>query len=82
MINFYISQMAALVLEEHLKLSGLIKSQIASAPVKADIWRLRCEKDELLTLRDELSAVCSKVSEKPYLELVLKEINEICAKHT
>ena len=54
MIEFQISQMTALVLEGNVKLSGILKSQIKSAPVKADYWNLRCKKDELIVLPEIL----------------------------
>ncbi|MCK7599183.1 hypothetical protein M0G74_18060 [Microbulbifer sp. CAU 1566] len=84
LIEFYISQMTALILEKHVKISYLLKSQIASAPVKADMWRLRCEKEELLSLHKKLSEAFEideqvNSSIKP---LVLEELAKIGRKYT
>jgi len=76
--------MTALVLEDNVKLSGLLKSQIKSAPVKADYWNLRCEKEELFILRGSLEESLN-INEKlqpAYKAMVLSEINNICAKYT
>ena len=54
MIQFNISQMAASVLNDNVKLPALMRSQITSAPTKADIWIIRCEKEELMGLPEKL----------------------------
>lgn len=84
MIEFQISQMAALILEENVKLSNLLKSQIASAPVKADYWRLRCEKKELVSLHQRLVEALEKNSnlQAAFRPMVLEEVAQICKQHT
>ncbi|QSP94015.1 hypothetical protein LPB19_12535 [Marinobacter salinisoli] len=82
MIEFPISQMAALVLDENFKLSNLLKSQINSAPSKADIWRLRCEKEELLKLRTALSEIMKQnLESQTSLAWVQEELEEVCEKY-
>jgi len=83
MIQFNISQIAASVLNDNVKLSALMSSQITSAPIKADIWIIRCEKEELMGLPEKLknaldincnlhASVASRVQD---------ELTEICNKH-
>lgn len=50
LVEFELSQMAALVLQEHCKLTPMLSGQIKRAPIKADIFRLRCELSELMNL--------------------------------
>ena len=84
MIEFQISQMAALVLEENVKLSKLLKSQIASAPVKADYWLLRCEKEDLVSLHQKLVKALEKNSklQATFRSMVLEEVAQVCKQHT
>ncbi|ENW17110.1 hypothetical protein [Acinetobacter haemolyticus] len=84
MIEFYISQMAASILEENVKISPLLKSQTRTAPVKADIWRLRCEKEELIEINNVLSDALEKNSQlnSGVKAMVIEELAEICRKHT
>ena len=76
--------MAALVLEDNVKLSNLLKSQIASAPLKADYWRLRCEKEELIGLHQKLVEALEKTSnlQAAFKPMVLEEVAQICKQHT
>ncbi len=82
MINFNISQMGALILNENCKLSSLLKSQISAAPSKADIWHLRCEINELVGLRRELAKRVESNTGCSSLALVQEEVEEICKKYT
>ena len=82
MIDFYLSQMAVLILKQNIVLSELLKSQIKSAPIKADIWHLRCEKDELLTLRSQLLEKLKNDRGSSALVLAQEEIEHICKKYT
>ena len=84
MIEFYISQMAASILEENVKISPLLKSQTRTAPVKADIWRLRCEKEELIEINNILSGALEKNSQlnSGVKAMVIEELAEICKKYT
>lgn len=83
MIQFNISQMAASVLNDNVKLSALMRSQIASAPAKADIWIIRCEKEELLGLSEKLKNALDINSNLhvSVATLVQDELTEICNKH-
>ncbi|MBO2686949.1 hypothetical protein [Shewanella algae] len=51
MVDLSISQIGALILLRNFKLSNLLESKIMGAPLKADVWHLRCKKDELLSFR-------------------------------
>lgn len=84
MIEFYISQMAASILEENVKISPLLRSQTRSAPVKADIWRLRCEKEELIEINNILSGALEKNKKlnSGVKAMVIEELAQICKKHT
>lgn len=84
MIEFYISQMSASILEENVKISPLLKSQTRTAPVKADIWRLRCEKEELIEINNILSGALEKNKQlnSGVKAMVIEELAEICKKHT
>ena len=84
MIEFYISQMAASILEENVKISPLLKSQTRTAPVKADIWRLRCEKEELIVINNILNAALEKNNQlsSGVKAMVIEELAEICKKYT
>ena len=84
MIEFYISQMSASILEENVKISALLKSQTRTAPVKADIWRLRCEKEELIEINNILSGELEKNSQitSGVKAMVIEELAAICKKHT
>ena len=84
MVEFYISQMAASILEENVKISPLLKSQTRSAPVKADIWRLRCEKEELIEINQILEEALDKNNQlnSGIKTLVIEELAEICKKYT
>lgn len=76
--------MAASILEENVKISPLLKSQTRTAPVKADIWRLRCEKEELIEINRTLSGALekNKLSNSGVKAMVIEELAEICKKHT
>ncbi|NAR74197.1 hypothetical protein [Acinetobacter haemolyticus] len=76
--------MAASILEENVKISPLLKSQTRTAPVKADIWRLRCEKEELIEINNVLSDALEKNSQlnSGVKAMVIEELAEICRKHT
>ncbi|WP_345888826.1 hypothetical protein [Shewanella algae] len=50
------------------------------APLKADVWNLRCKKDERLKLQKELAVKLKQNEQKSSLGLVLEEIDEICKK--
>jgi hypothetical protein len=84
MIQFNISQMSALVLQDNVILSNLLKSQITNAPSKADIWSLRCERDELVTLEVKLKEALeiSESLQSSVVSIVVKELTEILIKHT
>ena len=84
MIEFYISQMSASILEENVKISPLLKSQTRTAPVKADIWRLRCEIEELIEINNILGGVLEKNTQlnSGVKAMVIEELSEICNKHT
>lgn len=84
MIQFQITQMTALVLKENVKLSGFLASQIKTAPIKADYWSLRCEKEELFVLKVQLESALEKnyKMQPTYKALVLDELEEVCAKYT
>ena len=84
MIEFNISQMAALILDENVKISYLLESQIKSAPSKADIWRLRCEKDELVDLNKKLAVALENNTQlnSGVKSLVIDEFAQICKKYT
>ena len=71
--------MAALTVAENTKTSNLLRSQIKSSPIKADIWHLRCEEKELLELREALIEI--QTIPPSTLALVLEEIDEICKAH-
>uniref|UniRef100_UPI0031F5469A hypothetical protein n=1 Tax=Shewanella algae TaxID=38313 RepID=UPI0031F5469A len=58
-----------------------LESKIIGAPLKADVWNLRCKKDELLKLQKELAGKLKQNEQKSSLGLVLKEIDEICKKY-
>jgi hypothetical protein len=83
-VEFYISQMSASIIEENLTISPLLKSQTRSAPVKADIWRLRCEKEELINIKETLCVELEKNSQinTGIKTMVIEEVDEICKKHT
>lgn len=81
MVDFSISQIGALILHRNFKLSNLLESKIMGAPSKADIWHLRCRKEELLTLQKALAEKLKQNEQKSSLGLVLEEIDEICKKH-
>ncbi|BCV67557.1 hypothetical protein [Shewanella carassii] len=51
------------------------------APSKADIWHLRCKKEELLTLQKALAERLKQNEQNSSLGLVLEEIDEICKKY-
>jgi hypothetical protein len=76
--------MSASILEENVKISPLLKSQTRTAPVKADIWRLRCEKEELIEINNVLSDALEKNSQlnSGVKAMVIEELAEICRKHT
>ena len=76
--------MAASILEENVKISPLLKSQTRTAPVKADIWRLRCEKEELIEINNILSGALEKNSQlnSGVKAMVIEELAEICKKYT
>ena len=84
MIEFNISQMAALILDENVKISHMLESQIKSAPVKADIWRLRCEKDELVGLNKKFAVALENNTQlnSGVKSLVIDEFAQICKKYT
>ena len=83
MIEFYISQVTALILEENVKVSPLLKTQTRSAPIKADIWRLRCEKDELIELNQKLELALERNSQiNPEVKvMVIEELAQICKEY-
>lgn len=76
--------MSASILEENVKISPLLKSQTRTAPVKADIWRLRCEKEELIEINNILSGALEKNKQlnSGVKAMVIEELAEICKKHT
>ncbi len=76
--------MSASILEENVKISPLLKSQTRTAPVKADIWRLRCEKEELIEINNILSGALEKNNQlnSGVKAMVIEELAEICKKHT
>lgn len=76
--------MSALILEENVKISPLLKSQTRSAPGKADIWRLRCEKEELIEINQVLAEALEKNGQlnSGIKAMVVEELAEICKKHT
>lgn len=80
MVDFSISQIGALILLRNFKLSNLLESKIMVAPLKADVWNLRCKKDERLKLQKELAVKLKQNEQKSSLGLVLEEIDEICKK--
>lgn len=84
MVEFYISQMSALILEENVKISPFLKSQTRCAPAKADIWRLRCEKEELIEISRALGETLEKSGHlnSRVKSMVVEELAEICQKHT
>ncbi len=81
MVDFSISKIGAQILLRNFKLSKLLKSQIVGAPLKADVWHLRCKKDELLKLQKELAKKLKQNEQNSSLGLVLEEIDEICKKY-
>ncbi len=81
MVDFSISQIGALILLRNFKISNLLESKIIGAPLKSDVWHLRCKKDELLKLKKELAGKLKQNEQKSSLGLVLKEIDEICKKY-
>ncbi len=76
--------MSASILEENVKISPLLKPQTRTAPVKADIWRLRCEKEELIEINNILSGALEKNKQlnSGVKAMVIEELAEICKKHT
>ncbi len=84
LVEFYISQMSALILEENVKISPFLKSQTRCAPAKADIWCLRCEKEELIVISRVLGEALEKNGHlnSRIKAMVVEEIAEICQKHT
>ncbi len=84
MIEFNISQMAALILDENVNISHMLESQIKSAPSKADIWRLRCEKNELIDLNKKLAIALENNSQlnSGVKSLVIDEFAQVCKEYT
>ncbi|QTE81332.1 hypothetical protein [Shewanella algae] len=78
MVDFSISQIGALILLRNFKISNLLESKIIGAPLKADVWHLRCKKDERLKLQKELAGKLKQNEQNSSLGLVLEEIDEIC----
>ena len=61
MVDFSISQIGALILHRNFKLSNLLESKVMGAPSNADIWHLRCRKEELLTLQKALAERLTRI---------------------
>ncbi|MBO2606728.1 hypothetical protein AAEH90_14620 [Shewanella algae] len=81
MVDLSISQIGALILLRNFKLSNLLESKIMGASLNADVWHLRCKKDELLKLQKELAVKLKQNEQNSSLGLVLEEIDEICKKY-
>ena len=62
----------------------MLESQIKSAPAKADIWRLRCEKDELVDCNKKLAVALQNNTQlnSGVKSLVIDEFAQICKKYT
>ena len=79
MIAFNISNMSASIIYESLKISEILKSQISNAPTKADILYLRCTKEELVNIHQEVNKSLKRnenLSEN-IRKMVVEEIEEI-----